>query len=121
MTVDSLEKELESIARENQRGLDEVNVKFRSYTCDKSPETKDQSLQKNNGNILEKMLCGEFGEFLHQDPLQVETKYFNSLEVEFFDKYDWAIQESMFEQMKHDMQKRVEVSHRSEFDFAMRY
>ena len=92
---------------------------MRAYTCDKSKE--EEIAEEDKGNILERHLCGDYGEFLFQDPLQVDTKYFNRLELEFFEKNDWEIQESIFEQMFHDKQKRVEVSHRSEFDFAIRY
>ena len=95
MVIESLDKELSETAHANEINLKSVNEKFRAHTCDKSnPEEIDQA---DRGNLLERFQCGEFGEFLRQDPLQVDTKYFNSLELKFFDNNDWAIQESIFE------------------------
>ena len=119
MVIDSLESQLGGIAQVSTEKLNEVNARMRGQTCDKTNE--EEIDQADRGNILERLLVGEYGEFLKQDPLQVDSKYFNSLELDFFEKNDWAIQESLFEQMKHDMQKRVEVSHRSEYDHAVRY
>lgn len=67
MVIENLESKLQEIEQVNKLGLGEANQELRKYTFDKS--AKEEIDQEDKGNLLERLLVGEFGEFLKQNPL----------------------------------------------------